>query len=83
MTLQRYDPHRLDQFALRLLDLATMVREMANASREHGIADLALHDKKGQEWCAKLEDWLHRAQADLEVRIRQARAKRRALSATR
>jgi hypothetical protein len=81
MTLQRYSPQKLDQFALRLLDLAGMMREMGNTAREHGIADLALHDKKAQEWCAKLEDWLHKAQADLDVRIRQARARRRALSA--
>jgi hypothetical protein len=82
MTLQRYSPHKLDQFALRLVDLAAMMREMANSCREHGIADLALHDKKALEWSAKLEQWLHKTQADLEVRIRQARAKRRALSAS-
>ena len=49
MTLQRYDPHKLDQFALRLFDLAAMMREMAATSREHGIADLAVHDKKALE----------------------------------
>ena len=82
MTLQRYNPQKLDQFALRLLDLAVMMREMSNTSREHGIADLPVHDKKALEWCAKLEGWLHKTQADLEVQIRQARAKRRALSAS-
>ena len=81
MTLQRYDPHKLDQFALRLFDLAAMMREMAATSREHGIADLAVHDKKALEWCTKLEDWLHKAQADLEVKVRQSRARRRAISA--
>lgn len=81
MTLQRYSPDELDQFALRLLDLAAMMREMANTSREHGISDLPVHDKKAQEWAAKLADWLHRAQAGLDVRIRQSRAKRRAISA--
>jgi hypothetical protein len=80
MTLQRYDPQRLDQLALRLVDLVATLREMANSSREHGIADLPVHDKKALEWCAKLEDWLQKAQADLEVRIRQARARRRALA---
>lgn len=83
MTLQRYSPEKLDQFALRLLDLAAIVREMANTSREQRITDLALHEKKAQEWCGKLEDWAHKAQADLDVRVRQARAKRRALSAGR
>ena len=81
MTLQPYGPEKLDHFALRLLDLAAVIRSMANTSREHTISDLALHDKKAQEWCARLDDWVHRAQADLEVKVRQARARRRALSA--
>jgi hypothetical protein len=82
MTLQRYSPEKLDQFALRLLDLAAMMRQMASVSREHGIADLALHDKKAREWSAKLESWLQKAQADLDVRIRQNKARRRAISAS-
>ena len=80
MTLQPYGPEKLDQFALQLLDLAAIVRQMANRSREHGIADLALHDKKAQEWCGKLEHWVHKIQAETEMKIVQARAERRALS---
>ncbi len=78
MTLQTYDPQQLDQLALRLLDLAAAVRGTACRSREHGITDLALHDKKALEWCAKLEQWAHRTNADLEVRILQERGQRRA-----
>jgi hypothetical protein len=81
MTLQTYDPYRLDQLALRLLDLAAIVRQMANRSREHGVADVALHDKKALEWCAKLEQWAHKTRADLEVRILQDRAQRRSRTA--
>lgn len=81
MTLQTYDPQKLDQFALRLLDVATVVREMARNSREYGIADLALHDKKALEWCAKLEQWARRVQADLEVRILQDKAEQRGRTA--
>lgn len=77
MTLQTYDPHKLDQFALRVLDLAATVRQMANRSREYGIADLALHDKKALEWCVKMERWAHKTQADLEVRILQQKAEQR------
>jgi hypothetical protein len=77
MTLQTYDPEKLDRMALRLLDLASMVRQMANNSREYGIDDVALHDKKAMEWCAKLEQWAHKTQADLEVRILQDKAERR------
>ncbi len=80
MTLQQYDPQKLDQLTLQLFDLAAVMREMANISREHGITEFALHDKKAKEWCAKLEDWVHKTRADLEVKIRQARARRRAMS---
>jgi hypothetical protein len=81
MTLQTYDPQKVDQFALRLLDLAATVRQMANRSREHGIADLVLHDKKALEWCLKLEQWANKTQADLEVRILQDKADRRGRAA--
>lgn len=81
MTLQTYDPNQVDQFALRLLDLAAILRQMANRSREHGIADLALHDKKALEWCAKLEQWAHKTRADMELRILQERAAQRGRTA--
>lgn len=77
MTLQTYDPQKLDQFALRLLDVASVVRQMATRSREYGIADLAVHDKKAMEWCVRLEQWAHKTQTDLEVRILQEKAERR------
>jgi hypothetical protein len=77
MTLQTYSPQQLDQFALRLLDLAAIIRQMAHHSREYGIADLALHDKKALEWCVKMERWAHKTQADLEVRILQPKAEQR------
>ncbi|MEN6459407.1 MAG: hypothetical protein ABFC63_10810 [Thermoguttaceae bacterium] len=77
MTLQPYEPKQLDQFALRLLDLAAILRDMAQRSREHGISDLALHDKKALEWCAKMEQWAGKTRADLELRILQEKAERR------
>jgi hypothetical protein len=83
MTLQPYDPQKLDQLSLRLLDLAASVRQMAIRSREYGIADLALHDKKALEWCIKMEQWTHKTQADLEVRILQHKAELRGREAAR
>lgn len=81
MTLRTYDPSKLDKFALRLLDLASIVRQMSNLSREQGIEELPLHDKKALEWCAKLEQWAHKTRADLEVKILQDKAERRGRSA--
>jgi len=81
MTLRAYDPKQLDQMALRILDLAATVRQMANRSREFGIVDFPLHDKKAQEWCAHLEQWALKTQADLEVKILQRKTVRRARGA--
>jgi len=78
MTRQPYNPEKLDLLALRLLDLAAMMRQMANMSREHKIEDLALHDKKAHEWCGSLERWAHKARAELEMKVIDARASRRA-----
>ena len=80
MTLKVYDPSKLDKFALRLLDLAAVVRQMSNRSREHDIENLPLHDKKALEWCAKLEQWAHKTRADLDVKILQEKAEKRARS---
>jgi hypothetical protein len=51
---------------------------MAVRSREQEVESLPLHDRKAQEWCDKLEHWARRAQADVDVKIRMARAARRA-----
>ncbi len=81
MTLQSYDPNMMDEFALQLLDLAATVREMANRCRQHGIHDFAVHDKKALQWQANLQKWARRAQAELEIRILDSRASRRAAGA--
>jgi hypothetical protein len=80
MTLNPYDPSRLDLFALRLLDLAASVRQMAQRTREHAIDDFALHDKKALEWIVRLERWSRKASAELEMRILESRASQRAKS---
>lgn len=83
MTLQTYDPQKLDRLALRLLDMAAALRKLANESREYGITDLAVHDKKALEWCVNLEQWARKTSADLDLRILQDRAEQRARSASR
>ncbi|MCE5303847.1 MAG: hypothetical protein LLF97_12175 [Planctomycetaceae bacterium] len=82
MTLQTYNPDQLDRLTLRMLDLAAILRQMANRSREHGIADFPLHDKKALEWCINLEQWAQKTQADLEVRILQQKSDRRSRGAS-
>jgi hypothetical protein len=78
MTLQPYDPDKLDQLALRLLDQAAAMREMAHLCREYRIRDLVLHDKKANEWCENLERWTRKAKAELQMKSIDIRAVQRA-----
>lgn len=80
MTLKPYDPSALDEFALRLLDLASIMRTMAKTSREHAIEDFCLHDKKAREWCQNLERWIRKSEAELQMMVIESRARRRALA---
>jgi hypothetical protein len=82
MTLTPYSPDQIDQLALRLLDVAGTLRQMANRCRENDFEGYTLHDKKALEWCAALQRWAHKSSADLEMQIIDARATRRAASIT-
>ncbi len=63
--------------ALRLLDVAALVREMANSSRENHIESLPLHSNKAQEWMGRLEEWAHDGAARLELQVMRERGARR------
>jgi hypothetical protein len=80
MTLEAYEPEKLDQLALRVLDVAANLRSMANQCRENDLAGPVLHDKKAAEWLAKLEQWSQQAATHVQLRAVQARAQRRALT---
>ncbi|MBN2022916.1 MAG: hypothetical protein JW809_08975 [Pirellulales bacterium] len=83
MTLKPYDPRRLDQFTLRLLDLAAHMRQIAHLCREYQIDSFALHDKKANEWCDNLDRWVRKARAELEMKVIEVRATQRALALAR
>jgi hypothetical protein len=65
MTLEPYDPDRLDRMSLRVLDLCARLRSLAQKSREEELPPIELHDRKALEWLDKLEDWLYRAEAEV------------------
>ncbi|MGD9720809.1 MAG: hypothetical protein AB7O59_14055 [Pirellulales bacterium] len=81
MTLEAYDPDRLDQLALRMLDLCARVRTMARQSREAGVEKLDLHDRKAREHLDRFEEWLYKAEAELPRAIMKERGRRHARQA--
>lgn len=78
MTLRAYTPGDFDLLAMRFLDLAGIVREMAKKTKEMEAQSFPLNDKKAEEWLGQLERWALRADTDLETRLRLARGARRA-----
>jgi hypothetical protein len=78
MTLTPFTPETLDGLALRLLDLAAMLRDMANTTRDHDVSGFQLHVNKVNEWLAHLENWGHDGQAKLETLLIKQRGAQRA-----
>ncbi len=78
MTLEPYDGDRIDTLALRIFDCAAAVRALAITARNEGIDAVYLHDKKALEFLARLEEWIHKAEANLQISVRRAQGARRA-----
>lgn len=78
MTREAYDPDRLDQVALRLLDICGRVRMLANRCREAELPSVTLHDRKAREWIDKLEEWLVRSEGDVTNALHKARGAKHA-----
>jgi hypothetical protein len=78
MTLERYDPDRLDALALRTLDLCARLRHLARTSREEQLTAVELHDRKALEWLEKLEEWAIGAEAELHKRVQLGKGARHA-----
>jgi hypothetical protein len=78
MTLVPYDANRLDETALRILDIAAQIRQMASVLRTEPDVALAIHDKKATEWLDHLERWAADSQAKLDLALIQKRGAKRA-----
>jgi hypothetical protein len=81
MTLDPYTPDRLDEVALRLLDVCSLLRSMARRARDEQLPEFALHDKKALEWLGNLEEWAHKSVTDFEHSLIRHRGTQRAIKA--
>jgi hypothetical protein len=81
MTLIAFTPDKLDEVALRILDIATVLRKMSQSSRDYNITGFELHNQKIEEWLGHLENWALEADGKLATTINKQRGDRRALSA--
>ena len=77
MTLEAYSAEKLDRLALRVLDVACALRQMASESRDNAIDDMPLNDKKALEWLGKLEGWAHDGTARLGAAVLKRRSVQR------
>lgn len=81
MTLEAYDPDRLDALAWRAFDLSARLRVLARTCRDEPLTKVELHDRKTLEWFEKLETWACGAEADVDRQIKLARAAKAARAA--
>jgi hypothetical protein len=82
MTLERYDPDRLDALSLRVLDICTHLRNVARTARDEQLPAIDLHDRKALEWLEKLEVWAIEAEANVNGLAMKARGTRLGRSMT-
>jgi len=80
MTLIPYQSEQFDRLALRFLDLAAVFREIAQRSREDGIDQVAVHDKKANEWLVNLEFWAEEVRQRFELTAMRNQGAKRAKS---
>lgn len=80
MTLESYSPDELDQLALRALDVCGRLRRLAQSSRQEELAKITLHDKKALEWLSRLEEWVHKTEADLALQTLKNRGRKKAVA---
>lgn len=78
MTLEAYDPDRLDRLSLRILDLCSRLRTLAGRCRDEQLPPVELHDRKAQEWLERLEDWLFQAEAEVNRQVHKHHGQQRA-----
>jgi hypothetical protein len=76
MTLEAYDPDRLDALSLRVLDVCGRLRHVARVSREEELPPIALNDRKALEVLARLEEWVYRVEAELHRSVQKNHGRR-------
>lgn len=77
MTLSNFPPEALDDLALRVLDIAATIREMAILSRENQLNGFQLHGNKVHEWLGHLEEWAIESTGRLDVDLVKLKGARR------
>ncbi len=78
MTLIPYKPEEFDRLALRFLDLAAVLRGIAEKSRSESLTEIAIHDKKANEWLDKLELWAEETRQRTELAAMRSLGARKA-----
>lgn len=78
MTKSLYSPDQLDSLAVRVLDVSVALRSMARQCRSEGIDALEMHDRKALLWLEQLEEWSAKVERQVQSRLIEVQAERRA-----
>ncbi|MGL6196720.1 MAG: hypothetical protein ACRC2T_18060 [Thermoguttaceae bacterium] len=72
MTLQTYNPEKLEGLAFRLFDIAAQLREMAKESRAKNFVEFPINDRKAIQWCESLEVWAKKTRTNFDILLKEA-----------
>jgi hypothetical protein len=78
MTLEPYDADRVDGLTLRMLDICSRLRALAQISRKEELESIDLHDRKALEWIGNFEVWLCSAEGAVNALVHKSHGERRA-----
>ena len=67
MTYNRYSPEQLDQFVLRIFDVAALLRDISQNAKRAKLDDIPMHDRKAALWCEQLEQWAAKTKITLDI----------------
>ena len=71
MTIELYNSEKLDQFAMRLFDVAADIRTMARLLTKNEVEDIPLNDKRFLKLLDEMEDWAIKSKSKIEIYSRK------------
>lgn len=71
MTVEVYSPEKIDDLVLKLIDIASILRNISQEAREVRMEEIPINNRKALEWCSNLEAWAERVRFEFDARAKR------------